>query len=28
MGKALPNGGAQPFQTQFVNFQITSIVAE
>jgi hypothetical protein len=28
MGKALPNGGAQPFQTQFVNFQITSVVAE
>ena len=28
MGKALPNGGAQPFQTQFVNFQITNIVAE
>jgi len=27
-GQALLNGGAQPFQPQFVNFQITSIVAE
>jgi hypothetical protein len=28
LGKAVPNGGAQPFQTQFVNFKVTSIVAE
>jgi hypothetical protein len=27
-GQALLNGGAQPFQTQFVNFRITSIAAE
>ena len=27
-GQALPNGGAQPFQTQFVNFRVTSIAAE
>jgi len=27
-GNALPNGGSQPFQTQFLNFQVTNIVAE
>jgi len=27
-GMALANGGAQPFQTQFLNFKVTSIVAE
>jgi hypothetical protein len=27
-GAALANGGAQPFQTQFLNFRVTSIVAE
>jgi hypothetical protein len=27
-GQTLANGGAQPFQTQFVNFRVNSIVAE
>jgi hypothetical protein len=27
-GQALANGGAQPFQTQFLNFKVMSIVAE
>lgn len=27
-GAQLPNGGAQPFQTQFLNFQVMNIVAE
>jgi hypothetical protein len=27
-GMTLPNGGAQPFQTQFLNLKITGVVAE
>ena len=27
-GKAVANAGAQPFQTQFVNFKVTGIIAE